>query len=353
MEQFVAQPSVSVVIPVYNGARFIRESINSALAQTIADLEIIVVDDGSTDGTTEIVLGYSDTRVRLVPQAQNCGPAESRNTGIRQAMGKYIAMLDADDIAERTRFAEQIEAMERDEELVLLGCWGTVIDGYSMPTGKVLQMRACSDELRILLLFRNQIMGSSVMFRRCTFPEVSYPNIPMAEDYGFIAAMSKIGKVRNIPKLLMRVRRDGTSLTYTKQNRMTECVRQILEHQLEWFGISPSLQELQVHQHIWRLHLRSSLLLLDECDNWLRKLINHNELVARFEPNAFRTIASKEWFELCKHASPTGFAAWRRYWRSDLSEVWKPSMLQRMKFFAKCAVRHRREGGDLPKLVAL
>ncbi|MEK6784302.1 MAG: glycosyltransferase family A protein [Nitrospirota bacterium] len=352
MEQSVTQPSVSVVIPVYNGVRFIQESINSVLTQTIADIEIIVVDDGSTDGTTEVVLGYTDARVRLVRLTQNCGPAEARNAGIRQAMGKYIAMLDADDIAEPTRFAEQIEAMEQDKELVCLGCWGTVINGNSRPTGKVLQMQPCSDALGVLLLFRNQIMGSSVMFRRQTFPEVSYPNIPMAEDYSFIAAMSKLGKVGNIPKFLMRVRRDGTSLTYAKQELMTECVGQILKQQLEGFGVNPSIRELQVHQHIGRLIMRSSISLLEECDSWLHKLIQNNEVIHRFEPNTFRSVASKEWFELCKHASPAGFVAWRRYWRSDLSRVWQPSTLQCVRFLAKCAVRHRREGGDLPKFVA-
>lgn len=88
MGQSVPQPSVSTVIPVYNGARFIRESINSALAQTLTDIEVIVVDDGSTDGTAEIALSYSDARIRLVRHAQNRGPAEARNTGIRQANGK-------------------------------------------------------------------------------------------------------------------------------------------------------------------------------------------------------------------------------------------------------------------------
>lgn len=349
----VTQPSVSVVIPVYNGARFIRESIDSTLAQTLTDIEIIVVDDGSTDGTAEIVRSYSDTRVRLIPHTQNRGPAEARNTAIRHAKGKYIAMLDADDIAEPTRFTEQVEAMEQDKELICLGCWGTVIDGNSKPTGKVLQMQTCSNELRILLLFRNRIMGSSIMFRRCTLPEISYPNISMAEDYGFTVALSKLGKVANLPKFLIRVRRDGSSLTFSKQNLMTECVGEILRQQLEDFGITPSTQELQIHQHVGRLFLRSSAPVLDECENWLCKLSNHNAVAQHHDCHSFSEVVSKEWFEVCKHGSPAGLAAWRRYWRSNLSQAWHPSMRQRLRFLMKCLFRHRREGGDLPKVQAM
>lgn len=259
-------------------------------------------------------------------------------------------MLDADDIAEPTRFAEQVGAMERDKELVYLGCWGTVIDGNSQPSGKVLQMQACCDELRILLLFRNCISGSSVMFRRCTFPEVSYPNIPMAEDYGFTVAMSKLGKVGNLPKFLMRVRRDGTSLTFTKQNLMTECVGEILKQQLKEFGITPSTQELQIHQHIGRHLLEGSMSVLGQCEIWPRKLRSQNELVRRFDPKIFDEVLSREWFELCKYNSPAGLAAWRGYWHSNLSKAWRPIMWQRLKFLAKCLVRHRREGGDVPKV---
>mgnify|MGYP001162053277 FL=1 len=344
-------PTVSVVIPVFNGERFLRESIISVLNQTFSDFEIIVVNDGCTDGSPEIFRSFSDPRLRMVSHPKNLGLAEARNTGIRSSRGVYIALLDGDDIAEPTRLAEQVKAMELDSQLAYLGTWALRFQSHSPAVTKVWKAETTDTELRILLMFRNRFNASSIMFRRTIVPTELFAKIPMAEDYGFAVAMSKLGKIGNLPKPLVRYRQHATSLTVSKQTLMTDCIENILRQQLEDFGLIPSKRELLIHQHVGRLLLQSSLSLLEECEEWLHKVIHHNAaVVRRFESNALRTIISKEWFELCKYSSPEGFAVWRRYWRSDLSRFWQPSMWQRIKFLLKCAVRHRREGGDVPKV---
>lgn len=350
----MTSPAVSVVVPVFNGERFLRESIISVLGQTFSNFEIIVVNDGSTDGSPEIVRSFSDPRVRMVSHAKNLGLAEARNTGIRSSRGVYIALLDSDDIAEPTRLADQVEAMERDSTLAYLGTWALRFQSHTPAVTKVWKTETTDTELRILLMFRNRFNASSTIFRRAVVPAGLFASIPMAEDYKFAVAMSKLGRIGNLPKPLVRYRQHATSLTVSKQTLMTDCIESILRQQLEEFGLIPSKRELLIHQHVGRLLLQSSLSLLEECDDWLHKVIHHNNAVAqRFDSDALCTIMSKEWFELCKYSSPAGFAAWRRYWRSDLSKFWQPSMRQRMKFLLKCAVRHRREGGDVPKVWAM
>lgn len=348
----MSNPLVSVVIPVFNGARYIAEALNSVLVQTLKEFEIVVVNDGSTDSTAHIISGYSDSRIRLVDHNNNYGLAEARNTGINNSRGKYIALLDGDDISDPTRLAEQVKEMERDQRIVFLGSWATIIDDKSRPTGKLWKMESRDEDLRVLLLFRNRFIVSSTMFRRERVPGGLFQNVPMAEDYSFAVAMSRIGRIGNLPKPLIRYRRHATSLTTSKQALMTECVEKILLQQLEDFGIRPSERELKIHQHVGRLLLQSSVSLLGECENWLCKLSNHNDVVQRFDSHVFREIVSKEWFELCKHGSPAGLAAWRGYWRSNLSKAWLPSMWQRLKFLVKCLFKHRREGGDVPKVQA-
>src|SRR4029077_7500044 len=176
---------------------------------------------------------------------------------------------------------------------------------------------------------------------------------PMAEDYGFAIAMSRLGKIGNLPKPLVRYRKHPPSLTVSKQTLMTECVERIVYKQLDDFGIRPSKRELEIHQHVGRLLLQSSTSLLDECENWLCKLNNHNDVAQRYDCQVFREIMSKEWFELCKHGSPAGLFAHRRYWHSNLSKAWPPSMRQRLRFLVKCLLKHRREGGDRPKVQAM
>jgi Glycosyl transferase family 2 len=350
LEYLVTDPTVSVVIPVFNGERFLRDCINSVLGQTFSDFEIVVVNDGSTDGSPEILHSYSDTRLRMVSHTQNRGLAEARNTGIRSSHGNYIALLDSDDIAEPTRLADQVEAMEQDRELVYLGTWALRFQSHSPAVTKVWKAEITDTELRILLMFRNRFNASSIMFRRTIVPTELFANIPMAEDYGFAVAMSKLGKIGNLPKPLVRYRQHGASLTVSKQTLMTECVGNILRTQLEEFGMSPSNRELLIHQHIGRLLLPSSTSLLAECEDWLCRLSHQNDMVQRFEPDVFREIVSKEWFELCKHGSPGGFSAWRRYWHSSLSKAWTPNVQQRLRFFVKCLLKHRRKGGDLPQI---
>lgn len=352
MEQIATHPTVSVVIPVYNGERFLRDSVNSVLGQTFIDFEIVIVDDGSTDGSAEIVCTYTDTRIRLVSHVLNRGLAEARNTGIRSSRGNYVALLDSDDIAEPTRLADQVEAMEQDRGLVYLGTWAWMFSSEMPTVTKLWQTETADNMLRIFLMFRNRFNASSVMFRRNVVPLELFSNIPMAEDYRFAVAMSKLGRIGNLPKPLVRYRRHAASLTVSKQTLMTECVGIILHQQLEDFGIRPSKRELEIHQHVGRLLLQSSASLLEECENWLCKLSSHNDAVQRFDSHVFREIVSREWFELCKHGSPAGLASWRRYWRSNLSKAWLPSMWQRLRFLVKCLIKHRREGGDVPKVQA-
>ena len=113
-------PKVSVIIPTYQRAHLIRESIDSVLAQTYRDFEIIVVDDGSTDGTHEVVAGYRN-RVRYIYQ-ENRGPSSARNSGIKAAQGEFIAFQDSDDLWLPEKLASQVPLFDRDPEIGLVYC---------------------------------------------------------------------------------------------------------------------------------------------------------------------------------------------------------------------------------------
>jgi glycosyltransferase involved in cell wall biosynthesis len=108
----IAGPLVSVVIPAFNAAKYIRETLDSVLAQTYRPIEIVVVDDGSTDGTREQILAYGD-RVRYVWQPNSGGCSSPRNYGVRMASGEFIAFLDADDLIAPERIAAAVAVMKR------------------------------------------------------------------------------------------------------------------------------------------------------------------------------------------------------------------------------------------------
>jgi glycosyltransferase involved in cell wall biosynthesis len=111
----MSDPLVSVIVPVYNGERFLREAIESILAQTYSPIEVIVVDDGSTDDTAEIARSFGD-RVRCIRQA-NAGPAVARNNGLAAATGEFVAFLDADDTWTSEKLARQLACFDADPDL--------------------------------------------------------------------------------------------------------------------------------------------------------------------------------------------------------------------------------------------
>ncbi len=121
-------PLVTCIIPVFNGARFLSETVNSVLAQTYPAIDILVVDDGSTDDTPSAIASFG-TRIRSVRQT-NSGEAAARNTGVKHATGGYVAFLDADDLWEPGKLAAQVDAMQRDPGIDL--CF-TAFQNFWMP----------------------------------------------------------------------------------------------------------------------------------------------------------------------------------------------------------------------------
>src|SRR5690606_37374672 len=128
-------PRVTVLLAVHNGERYIQEAIDSILAQTFGDFELLIVNDGSTDATRDLVLSYSDDRIRLVDNDHNIGLPKSLNRGLRLAKGRYIARLDADDISEPDRLAAQVSFLQANPDVAMVGSWYRKIDGEGNTLG--------------------------------------------------------------------------------------------------------------------------------------------------------------------------------------------------------------------------
>lgn len=154
---------VSCVVPAYNGARYIAEAIESALAQDHFEVEIIVVDDGSTDSTADVVRGFGD-RIRYVYQS-NAGPASARNRGIKEATGALIALLDADDLWTPEKTSVQIERFRASPQLML--CTAQMQNFWSQ---EVEHEIASLQDAQLTQIQPN--LGSSFMARRALFENV-------------------------------------------------------------------------------------------------------------------------------------------------------------------------------------
>lgn len=188
----MTEPLVSVIVPCYNTARFVAEAIDSALAQTLADLEVVVVDDGSTDNSAEIVKAYTDSRVRYVHQA-NRGLAGARNTGIRNARGRYLSFLDADDTMLPEKLAKQAAFLEADKG------YGLVAGGYHRTDeeGRLLyvERRPAGDIAGRDVVLRSQFPVNVVLVRRDAVEAVGLfdESFRRAEDWDLFCRLAIAG----------------------------------------------------------------------------------------------------------------------------------------------------------------
>ncbi|MFC6654680.1 glycosyltransferase family 2 protein [Roseibium salinum] len=193
-------PLISVVVPVYNGAETIRAGIESLLSQSFQDFEIVVVDDGSTDGTAEVVGGINDSRIKLLRQ-QNRGAAAARNTAIKQSRGEFIAFQDHDDSSTSHRLEKQLSFLRTHTEVGILGSRSVIIDRNGLSRGG--HNHPLADEhLRFELMFDNPFVTSSVMLPSRVLKEVGLFTLDskrFPEDYELWSRISRRFKLANLP----------------------------------------------------------------------------------------------------------------------------------------------------------
>lgn len=161
-------PKISVIIPAYNAMAYLPETVESVLNQTLDDFELIIVNDGSSDGIEQWVSQLTDPRIRLVSQ-ENQGLAGARNTGMAQAQSEYLAFLDADDLWEPTKLEKQVRVLEENPDVGLVYTWVAYIDEKGQPTGRVFKNQAEGDVWEKLTEHNMVECGSVAMVRRSCF----------------------------------------------------------------------------------------------------------------------------------------------------------------------------------------
>jgi len=233
-------PLISVLLPVYNGARYVHESVESILGQSFADFELIVINDGSSDATPAIVSKFRDPRIRLIHNEHNLGLAPSLNRGIAAVKGDYIARQDADDIALPHRLRTQIEFLRSHPAIAMVGSWALLIDDQGREQGVCDYPPIADIDIKWSLLFSNPFIHGSVMMRRDVVDKIGgYTKDPVifrafVEDYDLWSRINRVARSANIPEPLekYRVNPSGASArTHSEQQRQAE---EISKRNIRW-----------------------------------------------------------------------------------------------------------------------
>lgn len=232
------KPIISVIIPAYNTAKYVRAALDSVLNQTYTNLQVIVIDDASTDGTAEILDSYTDSRLEIIHFQENRGVCAARNEGLKRANGDYIAFHDSDDVWALEKLEKQIAFLEREPEYGACFTWAVIIDENG-------ELRELSDEdvrwhystfhsenrdhaawLMRMLHGGNLFPLPSVLMRRTVARQVGLQNLSLLQlqDFEYWVRLLSISNVYIIPEELLKYRRisDGNSISASNE---TTCAR--------------------------------------------------------------------------------------------------------------------------------
>jgi len=203
-------PKVSVIMPVYNSENYIKQAIDSILNQTYSDFELIIIDDCPQDKSMDVVNTFIDDRIHIIHNKLNSGIAYSRNKGLEYSSGKYIAIMDHDDISMKNRFVKQLEYLEKNSEIDVIGGKIQLIDKDGTvivkPSIKLLNN---PKYIKAMFLFVNIYCNSEVMFRKNIIIDnnIRYQNDCFGmEDFHFWIDCSKVGNMSNIDELFLQHR---------------------------------------------------------------------------------------------------------------------------------------------------
>lgn len=302
------KPLVSVFIPVYNREKYIADAINSILNQTFTDFELIIIDDGSTDNTREILASYNDKRIKLFFNEKNMGIPYTRNKGLECAKGEFIALLDSDDVAVPDRLEKQLNFFKTHPDCVIVGGFVGVIDQHIKLIKKIKYRYTDPDHVSSSLLFNCSIHNTTVMAKTNVLKKFNYnKHFTLAQDVDLLVRLnfSKY-KLYNMNKILVFQREHKNRTTTDKLDFNKSIRKEILKNQLKALNIS--FTDIDLYNH---LYLKGNYIKLDNfniddnyirwAQDWLVKLINANNKLRIYPVKAFKSVVCHRWICIFSH----------------------------------------------------
>ncbi|BAY08406.1 glycosyl transferase family protein [Calothrix sp. NIES-2098] len=249
-------PKISVLMSVYNGSHYLRESIESILNQTFRDFEFIIIDDCSTDKSWKIITEYSeqDERIILVKNQENLGLTKSLNKGLKIARGEYIARQDADDISLLERLEKELIFLDEHPDVALVSCNLEIINSEGFTIDKW-QLACDSNLVAWYLLFYNRLGGhSQFLFRKEVILNLGgyCETFRYSQDYELLCRLAKVGKIAIIPEFLLKYRMHNQAISMHKKLEQEACTLTQVRHNIqELIGEEVTLDEAKNLMHFW------------------------------------------------------------------------------------------------------
>jgi glycosyltransferase involved in cell wall biosynthesis len=292
-------PELSILLTAFNSELYIGETIKSILNQTFTDFELIIMDDGSTDQTVQIIQSFSDKRIQFVSHPLNMGIAATRNHCLELATGRYLAFVDSDDIIQPHKFEKQLAFLNSHPDFGLVGSYVILIDAQGRQTGK-LNLSAGSEKIPAIMLFHNYFVNSAVTFRKSLLGNYSYTeNLVPCEDYYMWNYLLQKSKGINLPEYLTSYRQHPASITHRNAGKKVESDKNLYKLIFQQVGIIPTEEESTIHLSLKNGDAIETLAQMKQTLNWLKKILQYSLKTPLIHERSIRPVILNRWLKVC------------------------------------------------------
>ena len=290
-------PKVSVVMPVYNADTTVAEAVQSVLTQTFNDFEFLIMNDGSTDESLNVLAHYKDPRIQVHSFSSNQGLIHALNRGLMLSKGTYVARMDADDICHPNRFARQVQFMDQHPEIGVCGTWSRT---FGKRKKRVWTFPPDHESIRGLLLFQSPLIHPTVFIRTQIQKEFSLDyRLENAEDYECWVRASKHTRLGNVPEVLLDFRVHKNSFTSTRTSEQhRKALSEIFQSQLQHLFPETETLPLDLHYAVAQRTRRMRPEQLLQAGEWLMQLRRQNEVHRLYPSKILHPILSRFYLEI-------------------------------------------------------
>lgn len=293
------KPLVSVIFPIYNSDKFLRESLESLLKQTYQNFEIIAINDGSQDQSRQIISSYKDSRIKYYEHKKNLGLVNTLNEGIKLSRGKYIARMDADDISSKNRLKTQVNYLEAHKDIDILGSWIKNFGRYNY----IWRVHKSHAYITTKLLFETSIAHPTVMLRADSVRQSKVKfeeRYHSAEDYMFWSKLSELNlRFANIDMPLLKYRTHPSQVGEADKSRQQLSSKKVRLYNISRLGLKPTTREMNLHQKLSSWVPLSGFDEVVTTGRWLSKMLLANSMRKVYDSQALSTVIGEKWVVIC------------------------------------------------------
>ena len=294
-------PLLSVVLPVFNGQEYLTEALQSVLNQSFDNFELLVIDDGSSDSSREVVKQFKDTRIKLIENSSNIGLVPTLNKALSLCQGDLIARMDQDDICDLDRFAKQVTFLQTNPQIDLVGSAITFFGAISKPY--VFTFPLEHEAIRVALLFYCPLAHPALMFRRSLVQEGNWcysDDFRHAEDYHFWSRLLLHRRAANLNDCLLNYRLHQKQYSSALSNKQYEVSLRVRALMLSEAGVVPNLEDIALHESVILEMPLPHADYLEALAGWFSKIEEGNQQTGYWEAAALNQLLQTKFVEVTK-----------------------------------------------------